>query len=258
MRITAWNCSQGTDQKVPLLFERLAPDIAVVPESHQSPALASGSLLDRGIPHAWTGSWPTKGLGIFGPSADHLEPVPAVSRSGASHGLAVQADVAGHRVNVLGIWTVPFATGTWRSRYMNAAEQILLDNQQLLSQGETIVAGDFNCSGQSDPDGFPEFLAMAKDRFGLRSAYHEFNGIEPGSEAAMTLWWRKKEDAGYHCDLILVPDSWEISTVTVGTYADWGDRSLAASSDHAPITAVLTRGSAATDDGERAQASPLH
>lgn len=55
----------------------------------------------------------------------------------------------------------------------------------------------------------------------------------------MTLWWRRQRDAGYHCDLILVPEGWTVESVTVGTYDERGDRTLPVSGDHAPVVADI-------------------
>jgi endonuclease/exonuclease/phosphatase family metal-dependent hydrolase len=48
-------------------------------------------------------------------------------------------------------------------------------------------------------------------------------------------------DHGYHCDLILVPEAWQVETVRVGSYVEWGDGTLPVSSDHAPVVADLRR-----------------
>ena len=241
MRITTWNCLQGTDRKIRVLFERLQPDIAIVPESAQSPAVTAGSLLEGAVPHAWTGEWPNKGLGIFAPTAERLDVGTPSSSSGARHGLAVRAELPDDTATVLGVWTLPHPGGPWPSPYMNAADRILADHEALLVDGDTIVAGDFNASARTSPEAFPAFLELLADRYGLRSAYHVCTGAEFGGEPDATLWWRKNEVDAYHCDLILVPESWEIEDVTVGTHAEWGDRTLPLSSDHAPVTAVLRR-----------------
>ncbi len=80
---------------------------------------------------------------------------------------------------------------------------------------------------------------VLRARYSLRCAYYAHSGDAPGEESAMTLWWRNKEDAGFHCDVVLVPEDQGIDAVTVGGYAEWGAPSAAARSDHAPVVADL-------------------
>lgn len=239
--MVTWNCYQGTDRKVPAMLDRLHPDIAVVPESSRQPEIAANSLIAAAIPHAWSGELPSKGLGIYAPGADCLTAIAPQQASGAGHALAVRTRMDEALVTVLGIWTVPYSAGSWATGYMNSFAQILSDFDDLLVGGETIVAGDFNCSAQSSPEAFAQLLEMVHDRYGLRSAYHTFHGLEPGHEKSMTLWWRGDESRGYHCDLVLVPETWRVNDIVVGTYAEWGQRGLPVSSDHAPVMADLTR-----------------
>lgn len=147
MRVVTWNCCMGTDRKVPAMLDRLRPDIAVVPESSRRPRISEPSLLGDAVPHAWTGTFDNKGLGVFAPTALEL--------------------------------------------------------------------------------------------FGLQSAYHSYTGHAPGEESAMTLWWRNKEDAGFHCDVVLVPEAQSIEAVSVGGYEEWGAPSAAPRSDHAPVVVDL-------------------
>jgi endonuclease/exonuclease/phosphatase family metal-dependent hydrolase len=239
MRFTTWNCYQGTDRKVPRLLDDLKPDIAIVPESAAHPAVAATSMLGPGIPHAWTGTHLTKGLGVFAPDAANLEVLGSTEDDGLQHGLLVRVELEAGPVHVLGVWTVPFAAGRWPSRYMRCLDALLARFDPFLSQGETILAGDLNCSAQSDPDSFPELLEEISQRYGLTSAYHHARGEPAGSESDMTLWWRGKRDAGFHCDLILVPEDWDVDAVTIGSYEEWGTGPN--SSDHAPVTADLGR-----------------
>lgn len=241
MRIATWNCREGTNREMSTFLDRVAPDIVVVPESCRTPAIAGVSLLNDGVPHVWTGDLDTKGLAIYAPSAHQLVVVPPPTANGARHAIAARAELDGGHVTLLGLWTVPHPRGARATPYMNAVEQLLADYDKLLEQGTTIVAGDFNCSAQSSPDAFPQFLKAIRDRYGLASAYHAHHGIQPGNEDHMTLWWRGRENAGYHCDLILIPETWVVESVAVGSYAEWGHPDGPACSDHSPVIADLTR-----------------
>lgn len=136
MRIVTWNCYQGTDRKVPALLAAFNPDIAIVPESSRSPAVAPDRRDGPGIPHLWTGDYPTKGLGIYAPSAQRLELLAPASAGPGRHGLAARAVLPTGSVTVLGVWTVPLAGGRWRTPYLNALDAVLADYEALLDSGK--------------------------------------------------------------------------------------------------------------------------
>lgn len=69
--------------------------------------------------------------------------------------------------------------------------------------------------------------------FGLKSAWHDHTGEVVGQESAATLWWRGKEEAGFHCDFVFVPRAWEVTAVQIGSHSAWG--SGPHRSDHAPV-----------------------
>ncbi|MEO2106210.1 MAG: endonuclease/exonuclease/phosphatase family protein [Actinomycetota bacterium] len=238
--IATWNCYQGTDRKVPALLDRFAPDIAVVPESSAHPAIAEPSLLDGAVRHHWTGRYEQKGLGVFLPGATTSTVVEA-DRAAGQHGLAVNAEMkSGQSCTVLGVWTVPLAGGGYPTPYANALSSILDTHHDDLSAGNMVVAGDFNCSGQSDPTTFPGYLKDLCASHDLKSAYHAHTGEAVGEESVHTLWWRSNPDAGFHCDFVLVPRSWTVHDVAVGSYEEWGHPALPVKSDHAPLIARVS------------------
>lgn len=206
----------------------------------EAPNVAAGSLLRSRVPHVWTGTYEKKGLGIFTPGAERLEVLASEVETGARHGLAVRAHMPTDSLTVLGVWTQPLIGGGWKTNYTNALIGVLGDHNELLEHGDVVMAGDVNCSGQSSPKDFPALWATITDRYGFRSAYHDVTGCSPAAEDHMTLWSRRKERAGSHCDLILLPETWNASSVEVGNYAGWGHADLAVSSDHAPVVAPCT------------------
>ena len=245
LTIATWNCFQGTDQKLPALMQAFGPDIAVVPESSSSPAIATPRLIGEAFPHVWTGSSPSKGLGIYGrPGASLVAREVIEGRS--EHGLAVDVDLEGHQLSVLGIWTVPLPGTGHPTPYMGALAHILDRHAALIATGQTVVAGDINCSAQSSPDSFAGFFQELLDRHGLVSAYHHHTGLAFGSEAHGTLYWRRKRNASYHCDVILVPESWQVHDVHVGDYETWCADDAPARSDHVPVVARVSLSGAST------------
>ncbi|MFH1499782.1 MAG: hypothetical protein ABII82_18375 [Verrucomicrobiota bacterium] len=239
LRVVTWNCRQGFDAKADALLA-LQPDIAVVPESHQHPKVAETSLFGGGVPHLWAGSLTNKGLGLFAPSAEALIQIEPVSYDDAGDfGLAAVATHVNGPTKVIGVWTVPANQGP--NRYLTAAQRIMRRYENVLSGGDTIVAGDLNVSGKTDPRGMQAFAAMLHDRFGLVSAYHAFHGVKIGDEKDDTLWWRGHETEGYHCDFVFVPTKWRIVDVQIGAFAEWGSFTASARSDHAPVIVTLEK-----------------
>ena len=241
LTIATWNCCQGTDRKLPVFLKEFRPDIAVIPESSSNPAVATAGLFSEAMPHLWTGSWPNKGLGIFSRPGASLEPRDVPDGPG-SHSLAADVHLEGRTFSVLGIWAVPLKGTGLPTAYMGAFSEIMDRHADLLAAGQTIVAGDINCSGQSSPDSFPEFFGELLDRHGLVSAYHSHTGHAVGEEGHCTLFWRRKRADPFHCDVILVPKAWRIKEVTVGDYDGWCADDAPARSDHVPVVTRVEAG----------------
>lgn len=238
MRMVSWNCRQGFDAKAAALLA-LAPDIAVVPESHQTPAVALGSLFDEPVPHVWAGTIPGKGLGIFAPGAVSLDRVAPDNESHGEYAVAGRALHGAVETIVVGVWTVPYATKG--DPYLAAASGIVDRYATALASGHAILAGDFNLSGRTCLAGLTAFAGAMRERFGMVSAFHTHHGIQIGGEDVGTLWWRGDEEQAFHCDFVFVPATWKITRVEVGAYAVWGSATSAARSDHAPVIVDVER-----------------
>ena len=238
MRIVSWNCRDGFDSKAAALMA-LAPDLAIVPESHQRPEIALESFFAKPVPHLWTGTNPTKGLGLFAPGAMSLDRLTPDKDSQGDHAVAGRAIHDTVETTVVGVWTVPHeAEG---DRYLAAASGIVDRYATILASRTAILAGDFNVSGRTCLKGLTDFAAMLHERFGLVSAYHIYHDISFGAEKVGTLWWRYHENDEFHCDFVFVPEKWKVTNVEVGSYAVWGSPDAIARSDHAPLIVDLER-----------------
>ena len=222
------------------MLDRLRPDIAVVPESSQVPAIAMDSRLGPAVPHAWTGTYPKKGLGIFAPTATRMEVVEPAAGAG-DHGLGVRLELPDAALGVLGVVTAPLTGTGHRTPYMGALVNILQRHEHMFEAGDVVVAGDFNCSGQTDPDAFPELLTELCDTYDLTSAYHSSTGEAVGAETHPTLWWRHKQSDPFNVDFVLVPCAWTVEHVSVGSFEEWCAAGVDARSDHAPVAVDITR-----------------
>lgn len=224
LRVAAWNCYGRVDHKIGRVIDEFAPDVLVVPESEPNPAIAKATLLTAGVPHAWVGdrAVPNKGLGVFAPAADAMSVVRTSDER--TPGLWVAADVGGPLdIRVIGMVARVHPGGRqgWPSANVAATAEMFDHLGDLIRDQPTIVAGDFNFSAQSGGPRIRDFFRHIREEFGLRSAYHAFHGVEPGDEADMTLWFRWSRDTGFHCDLVLIPDSYEVADVHVGTFDEW-------------------------------------
>ena len=230
MRIVSWNCHDGFNEKAGA-FLGLKPDIGIVPESCENPAIAQTGLSGPGIPHRWVPSYARdKGLGIFAPGAQRIEVVEPGASVKGDYGLACKIEREGRQIGVVGVWTV-----SKQNRYLKEAEGIVERYAPFLKSGTTILAGDFNIPNHRNVEEVTSFVHGLEQRFGLVSAYHALHGTAIDHEEDNTLWHNYSESDKFHCDFMFVPKDWKILKVEVGTYAQWCAPRAEARSDHAPV-----------------------
>jgi hypothetical protein len=225
-RLAAWNCRMGVDRKR-AAFDRIQADVLVVPECSSSPALAR----ELGVSFAWRGRYPSKGLGVFGlngwsvvamqeeTALPWLLPLRLLDTSGEEAAL------------LLALWTV---TGDGRPSYTAQVAAAVREWDRELRDRRTILAGDFNCSGQTRKPGAHLANVESLKRLGTVSAYHTFFQRNHGDEPAMTLRWGK-DATGFHCDFVFASAAMSpsITNVEVGTFEEWVESGL---SDHCPVS----------------------
>lgn len=244
MRVGTWNCRLDIDGKRSAL-ERLSLDLAVVPESAAAPALAQAP----GVSHAWVGTNPRKGLGVFAFGDWVIEPI--FEESPMPWCLPVTArHVDGQALTVLAVWTVK-NTGDGRPSYTGQFAQVIERWRKHIESGHVVIAGDLNASFQG-----PSVTAHRKNiddlaAIGAQSAYRVIHGpVDPHMEPATLRWigpGRKRYH--FHCDHIIVSDPLvsQVRAVQVGTLSEWVESGL---SDHCPVVVDLecpTERTAATD-----------
>jgi hypothetical protein len=226
VRLVVWNCCLRVRENLPLLAA-LEPDVAVVPES-AAPAPGADPTT-----HVAQGPNPSKGLSVFAYGSITLEAL--APRVPWVLPVMVKND---DPFLLLAVWTVQ------RPGEPTYAKQISLAidaYEQELAAGTAVLAGDFNCSGNTaDPRPHLRNVDRLAD-LGLRSAYHQHHGCAPGAEPVGTLYWRWKATSSFHCDLVFIPEAWttRVRTVEVGSFEDWV---LAGRSDHCPVTVELAPG----------------
>ncbi len=241
LRIVAWNAAQAVHRKLPQFVDRLAPDIAVIPECAVEEVLRSkGGLLMPDFTMVWVGSNPQKGLAVvaFGDYQvkladgydDRLQWVAPVEVSGPSD------------FNMLGV-----CAGNRRAKVQHpdagGAPQpftAMSVYRDWLADRPGPIVGDFNHNVRWDKDGWPgnhaRTLSACADA-GLVSAYHHWTNEPQGEESAPTIYWRNRTIDGprYHIDYAFIPNAWlaGLAGVAVGGFDPWVAEGL---SDHVPVT----------------------
>ena len=244
MRIVAWNCAKALHRKFdPLLG--LKPDIAVISECAEPEVLARKCDLPAfSAPPIWSGGdqnwtpdngpdrWLHSGLGIFffNGAAGHIH-----GRFNSGLYLILPVEVtAPQRFNLLAVWA---PTGM-RKPDPGPLRRALEFYRRFLTEGNAVVAGDFNNNVNFDAPGWASNHSNACDileRYQLISAYHVKTGEGYGAESEPTHYHQGKRHKKFHIDFIYMPRAWAARdfALDVGSFEDWTGAGL---SDHAPLT----------------------
>ena len=236
MRLATWNCRQGIDGKRHAL-QLLGADVLVVPECSSEPTLAG----ELDVSFLWRGDYAPKGLGVIAFNGWTVEALAAPAELPWVLPARVRTPGGDHAFDLLAVWAVARRDG--RPGYAGQITRVLDEWAQVIAAGQTIVAGDFNCSLQG-PSGSAHARNLARlQELGMRSGYHAHSGQEHGAETAMTLRWVApgRLPRGYHCDYVVLPESLlsNVTAVRIGSMEEWVDSRL---SDHCPVIVDLAVG----------------
>lgn len=237
MRLVAWNCAMGLPHKLAAL-RSLRPDIAVLSEVACPEKLRNQAHELCGVPIAWVGDNPNKGLAVL---------------SFTGHGFALDSSyrntnqyvapvhVHGPRpFRLLAVWD-----NNDRKEGLNRRPGPLLralnDSSDFCHHDDLLVAGDFNNNPKWDrPNGPNNMLRITEEltKRGLVSLYHNKTGLAFGAEVQATYWYWHNRTKPYHIDYIFVPTTWMkcVTSFEIGTFDDWCQTGL---SDHAPLIAAF-------------------
>lgn len=226
MRLVIWNCCNGLDQKRAEGLDGLKPDVAVIPEAGQMLTWPLGIVPEpSGV--EWHGETERKGLAVltFGDWSVKLADEPARVP------WVLPVDISGPAsFRLLAIWTVQ--RPEWPD-YPNQVHQAIEAYGPELADGTTVLAGDFNCSPQTQDNRQHLVNVTTLEGLGMRSAFHATHDTAPGTDEPGTLFWQWRQDQPFHCDFGFVPESWTKGLqVEVGSFDDWVASRL---SDHVPV-----------------------
>jgi len=232
MRLATWNCRQGIDRKRHAL-DALDADVVVIPECSSDTALAR----ELGVSFLWRGDHPRKGLAVVGFNGWQVEPLAVAVDLPWVLPVRVHSPDEGVAFDLLAIWTITRKDG--RPNYAGQVKLALETWSAALADGNTAIAGDFNCSIQGLAHAPHRANVQRLKDLGLESSYHAAEDLEHGLEDAMTLIWigRGRIPLAYHCDFVFLPPRLlaSVTAVRIGWSPEPDDRL----SDHAPVSVDL-------------------
>ena len=226
MRIVTWNCRLSLRKKLPKLMS-LQPDIAVIQECERD------LLVPEGYEYRWRGDDARKGLGVL-------------SRSGLTSDVCASPEwtyflpvyIPAKKLRVLAVWAFNHRAARRFGPGRNGNARAVIEALgEWLSQGRSIVIGDFNNSIKWDIRGNEYNFKTLDDvlrHLKFRSAYHAFAKQAYGSETAQTYFHTKKESHPHHIDYCFVHESIAIERVEISDYSAWRS-----DSDHVPVVTDL-------------------
>lgn len=231
VRIGTWNCRGAFAKYGDVALAELAPDVLVVPEARSSDAADGWQFHHR--------PYLNKGTGVFVRADWTVMPLEAPDGVERDWLIPLRIVPSGGRLGpfvLLAFWALG-GRSPKMPRYTDQFAAVLETWGPVIANEPSVIAGDFNASGQS-PRHLVNLARAAK--LGLISAYHQVESLEPGSETEMTLRWvgRGRVVFKYHCDLVMVPGAWTaaVRSVSVG---DWESWIHSGRSDHAPVIVEL-------------------
>jgi hypothetical protein len=208
----------------------LQPDVALLQECSEKHLQASGAPFSH-----WIGSNPHKGFGILG-FGHHSYTLSPLYTSAYPWFLPLHID--DDYLTLLGVWA---HIKERQERYVRVTHQAIDYYRPLLSQGRSIVIGDFNSNsiwdasfrGRSHSD-----LVAKLAHLQLHSVYHAQTHEAQGKETVPTFYLYRHADKGYHLDYAFVSHSLLAHTrLTIPEQDQWLQRS-----DHIPLILDIASG----------------
>jgi hypothetical protein len=211
-------------RKAPSLLA-LHPDIAVVQECSKK---SVDVLSTHGFSGLWFGANPNKGLAVFCGNGFALQ---AVGKPFGKWVLPLRVQGAVN-FNLLAVWACP--VGTKRAdNYIGEVHRCLVEHCCWFAEAPVVAAGDFNSNVQWDanrPGRNHTEVVRLLEGHGLISAYHSHHREKQGVETCPTYYFYRHQDKPFHIDYVFVPKSWQLRSVEVGSFREWGQLS-----DHVPV-----------------------
>lgn len=232
LRIVTWNCNGALRKK----WHRLASlkaDVYVVQEC-EDPGQANDAAYTVWCGnHLWTGTYKSKGIGVFASSDIALRSVPL--ESGPLE-LFLPCIVDGDWP-LLATWTKKANSPNFG--YIGQLWKFLQEHKSFLSNPRSMLIGDLNSNSIWDEwDRWWNHSDVVRElsELGLESCYHRHFAEAQGKETQPTFFLHRNAAKPYHIDYGFTGPHWDVRNVEVGTLADW-----ISESDHLPMVFDLER-----------------
>jgi exonuclease III len=235
LRITTWNICRGSFcDHVDKMIERYDPEIMAFQEIPRPSDKDLACYFDYQF--VWAGINEKQGVavGVKKPLS-----ITALPIDESLPDLTRPYIISGENLSlfVLSVWTKPEPT------YAESLRKSLVGYSDYLHKHPSIVLGDFNCSVSLDPKGgkrtkFSDVARMMEEDFKLKSAWHSTKQEDHGQESAATLYFLHAQKNPFHIDFIYLPQSFQVTSIEIGTFEDWKGLS-----DHRPMVAdIISKG----------------
>lgn len=219
-------------RKAPSLLA-LKPDIAVVQECSKK---SVDDLQSHGFSGLWFGANLNKGLAVFCSKGLMLQ---AADEPFGKWVVPVRGQWAGGDFNLLAVWACPVGTKQ-ADNYIGEVHRCLVKHRGWFSKSPVVAAGDFNSNVQWDANhpgrNHTEVVRLLAGH-GLAGAYHTHHEEKQGAETRPTYYFYRHQDKPFHIDYVFVPKAWQLESVEVGSFREWGHLS-----DHVPVVVDVTIG----------------
>jgi len=217
----------GLTRKLDALLH-LKPDIAIVQECEEA------LCVPPEYTYTWHGNHRQKGLGVL--SRDEQILLEPVARKEWTY--FIPLTFPQKRLRLLATWAYYHrAARRFGPACVGNPLDVIAHLSMWLSEGRSIVAGDFNNSviwDKGERRANFEVLRAQLESLGLHSAYH-LKTLEPfGKETHSTLFQYRDPTKTYHIDYCFVHRSLAVSDVAIANFDSWHKLS-----DHVPVVVDL-------------------
>lgn len=212
------------------------PDILIVPECEHTDKLLFNENINKPTEKIWFGSNHKKGVGIFSYSNFRFA---LSSAYNPNFKFVIPLLVTGGKMDFMlyAVWANN--PDDQDGRYVEQTWKAIKYYEHLLSEGNSIIAGDFNSNTIWDKkrkEATHSNLVKKLEGIGIYSAYHLYHKQIQGKEAHPTLFMYRHIDKPYHIDYCFVSKKLKrkLISVEIGEYSNWIKYS-----DHVPVIATF-------------------
>jgi exonuclease III len=230
MKLITWNCQGAFRKKVDVLLLQ-QPDIVVVQECESPEKLVFSSKTQQPNDFLWFGDNKHKGVGVFSYSDFRFSPL----EHNTDIKFIIPISVSNDKIDftLFAVWANN--PNDPEGRYVEQVWKAVNHYDELLSEGQHILTGDFNSNKIWDKQhktGNHSDVVKKLAEKDIYSVYHQYLEQEQGKEEHPTFFLHRNLEKPYHLDYCFASKELyeKIDKVEVGIYEEW-----LVYSDHVPL-----------------------